>query len=296
MKKKRNWASILLALLGIGMIISAFVGYAPEYVDKNEGTQVYEDLVDDVVIMPTIPDEIPDETVPEQVIHGIPIQQRNAEEAAQIYPCVEVDNKALLSENSDYIGWLYIPGTNISYPVCQTDNNQYYLMRRFDGSYGWPGTVFLARRNYTIFDVHTVIYGHNMNNGTMFYQLTKYRNEDFAKEHPVWWFVTKDGQKMLFEVFAVDIVQKDDEHIYFNFFDPDDPEPERFQDRIDYLLEKSSFDMGVDVSHTTNIMTLSTCKGGSTRYVINGSLLWTFEPTDASEEANTELADIEPTE
>ena len=101
--------------------------------------------------------------------------------------------KALFNQNSDCIGWIYIPGTSVNYPVMHTPANpQKYLRRDFYGNYSQSGVPFLdSRCNLT--DTNLIIYGHNMRNGTMFSDVKNYANTDFRKAHPIIEFETADG-------------------------------------------------------------------------------------------------------
>lgn len=101
--------------------------------------------------------------------------------------------KELLMQNSDCIGWIYIPGTAVDYPVMHTPANpQKYLRRDFYGNYSQSGVPFLdARCNLT--DTNLIIYGHNMRNGTMFSDVKNYANTDFRNAHPIIEFETANG-------------------------------------------------------------------------------------------------------
>lgn len=101
--------------------------------------------------------------------------------------------KALFNQNSDCIGWIYIPGTSVNYPVMHTHANpQKYLRRDFYGNYSQSGVPFLdARCDLESSDL--IIYGHNMRNGTMFSELKNYTNADFRKKHPIIEFETANG-------------------------------------------------------------------------------------------------------
>ncbi|MBR1741869.1 MAG: class B sortase [Lachnospiraceae bacterium] len=86
--------------------------------------------------------------------------------------------------NPDWIGWLKIRGTTISYPVMQRKgDSEYYLHRDFDGNYSFYGTPFLDIRCDTGSD-NCFIYGHNINGGRMFGALHKYAGQDYYLEHP----------------------------------------------------------------------------------------------------------------
>ena len=119
------------------------------------------------------------------------------------------DLSGLFAQNSDCIGWLCIPDTQLSYPVMHTpDNPQKYLRRSFYGEYSQSGVPFLDWRCDLQSD-HLIVYGHNMKNGTMFSSLRNYTDPAFCAEHPVIEFQTADGVEQ-YTVFAVAAVQKTD--------------------------------------------------------------------------------------
>ena len=87
-------------------------------------------------------------------------------------------------KNPDWIGWLKIKGTGISYPVMQREgDSEYYLHRDFDGKYSFYGTPFLDSR-CTIDRDNCIVYGHNINGGRMFGALHAYSSESYYKDHP----------------------------------------------------------------------------------------------------------------
>lgn len=145
----------------------------PETADQTEGTEVTE---------PTEP--------------GIP------------YPVV--DFEALQQVNSDVIGWICIEGTKINYPIVQTTDNDYYLNRLVDRTYNGAGSIFMDFRNLPDFsDYHTVIYGHNMKNGTMFAPITDYKKKGFHEEHPVGMIMTPE-KNFRFEIIGGYVADPDD--------------------------------------------------------------------------------------
>ena len=108
-------------------------------------------------------------------------------------PAAERNIQALITENSDCIGWLSIDGTNISYPVMHTPSDpQKYLRRNFYGKYSQSGVPFLDGR-CDLQSSNLIIYGHNMRNGTMFSDLKRYVDRDFLNAHRTVKFETTDG-------------------------------------------------------------------------------------------------------
>lgn len=115
----------------------------------------------------------------------------------------------LFQDNSDCIGWIYIEGTNINYPVMHTpEAPQKYLKKDFYGSESSSGVPFMDYR--CTLDTNIIIYGHNMKNGTMFADLKKYLDDEFRNTHSVMEFESENGCES-YIVCDVRIVDKYDE-------------------------------------------------------------------------------------
>ena len=96
------------------------------------------------------------------------------------------DYSSVVKVNTDTVGWVKVPNTNIDYPVVQFSNNDYYLNHDFDKKYNYRGAIFMDyRNNPTEFDANTIIYGHNCYDKTMFSELDQYEKIDFYKKTPV---------------------------------------------------------------------------------------------------------------
>lgn len=95
----------------------------------------------------------------------------------------DVDFKSLLKYNNDIYAWIQIPKLSISYPVLQHKKiNDYYLTHNLDNSFGYPGCIFSETGSKKDFsDALTVLYGHNMKNGSMFGMLHRFDNTNFSK-------------------------------------------------------------------------------------------------------------------
>lgn len=100
----------------------------------------------------------------------------------------------VFAQNDDLIGWISIPGTRIDYPVMQTkDDPDFYLKHAFDKSYSNYGVPYAAENCDADISDNMVLYGHHMNNGSMFSDLCKYADEDFYREHKTIYFDTLGG-------------------------------------------------------------------------------------------------------
>lgn len=168
---------------------------------------------------------------------------------------------ALYEQNPDLIGWLRVEGAGIDLPVVQTPgDNEYYLRRGFDKFYAVGGTLFLDEQcAVTPADptANWLIYGHNMADGTMFGQLTRYRDEDFYHEHPTFTFDTLYETTTWQVVAALDTTLGADELPYYTFFDAGTKL--EWQQRVDAIRALALYNTGVEVQYGQQLLTLSTC-------------------------------------
>ena len=158
--------------------------------------------------------------------------------------------------NSECFGWISIAGTNINYPVMHTPSNpQKYLNKNFYGEYSYSGTPFLDAR-CSADSTNLIIYGHHMNNGTMFADLCNYTDYSYFTEHPTVVLETKDGA-FVYSVFSVMKVKSDDDWYKFLTTDLD----KTYEKWVSYAKIKSLYNTEITPVCGQQILTLSTCYG-----------------------------------
>ena len=161
----------------------------------------------------------------------------------------------LISMNSECFGWISIAGTNINYPVMHTPSNpQKYLNKNFYGEYSYSGTPFIDAR-CSADSTNLIIYGHHMNNGTMFADLCNYTDYSYFTEHPTVVLETKD-RAFAYSVFSAMKVKSDDWYRFTTV-----GTEKSYNSRIEYAKEKSIYDTGITPVYGQQILTLSTCYG-----------------------------------
>lgn len=169
-------------------------------------------------------------------------------------PCpIRVDFDALKAENPDVRGWLYMADSVISYPVLQGETNDTYLRHLPNGEYNTAGSLFIdsaCRGDMT--DLTTVIYGHNMHNGSMFAALESYKKQDFYDAHPLMWYLTPEGTFRL-NILAGLIVSAD--HPLYSLYETE----EDLESFLDYALSGSDFRSRYGQKHPEKLFILSTC-------------------------------------
>ena len=115
----------------------------------------------------------------------------------------KIDFEGLLEINDDIVGWIYIEGTDVNYPVLKGIDNDQYLFQSYKKKYLTAGSIYIDYRCSADFsDKHMVVYGHNMKNGTMFGQMDKYKTEEYLKEHSYVYIILPDGTWKKYQVFG----------------------------------------------------------------------------------------------
>ena len=172
---------------------------------------------------------------------------------------VTVDFASLQTACPDAVGWIQVSGIDaINYPVVHYTDDSYYLNHSWDGQSSRYGAIFVETANSGDFnDCHTLIYGHNMKDGSMFGGLKKYRDPSFYEEHGGMITLCLPGETRMYQIFSVHIAEADDEGVYTIGFAHD----EGFGSFLEALKQRSIYDTGVSVSAQDNVITLSTCSG-----------------------------------
>lgn len=196
--------------------------------------------------------------------------QQNEEKSQgeeELIPPITVDFDALKKVNEDVIGWIYVEALDISYPVVKGKDNDYYLHRTYEGTYNFAGTIFVDYENSSDFnDCNTIVYGHNMKNGSMFGTLSKFVKENaYEKSHYFWMLTPEKNYK--YEIFAAYTTGKTSD-TYTLFKGPG----EEFEQYAEKMKQNSEITVdNVTVGIKDKIMTLSTCTGNdATRFVVQG--------------------------
>lgn len=185
---------------------------------------------------------------------------------------VNVDFKQLQADYPDIVAWLYCPETAINYPVCQYDDNAYYLNRLPNGQYNSGGTLFVDCLNQKNFaDPNTIIYGHHMNDGSMFAKLVDYAYQDYYDKHPVMYLNTPKYNYRI-ELFAGYVTSADALDTTYRISFTDDNE---YNNVIDQIIAQSKFTSDVKPEPGDKILTLSTCtyEYDNARFVVQGKMV-----------------------
>ena len=196
-------------------------------------------------------------------------------EEPQIAVDLDIDYDALTKINSDFVGWIYYAPLELSYPIVRGIDNDYYTHYTFENEKNSSGAIFMDFLNKPDFShFNTIIYGHNMRNGTMFGSLKKLLNDpSIIEEDPYIYIFTRD-KIMMYEICAA-YITNDSSHTY----DLTQTAEEQ-ADYVEYIRDAATYyrdDTMLEESLTedTKLITLSTCHGlhTSNRTVIHGVLI-----------------------
>lgn len=190
------------------------------------------------------------------------------------------DMSAYVKVNSDVCSYILVPGTEISYPILYaTKDNDYYLNHNIDGTKGYPGCLYVEDCNCSSMqDCMTVIYGHNMKNGTMFGNLDYFKNEEYRQNHPYFFIYTADG----IQIYQIVICSSfGDEHIFsadyemidkgnYKFTGLTGEEPYQFETMITEYNSRDLYNGGYKVDEGDQFVVLSTCAQRNKRYLVVG--------------------------
>ncbi len=182
------------------------------------------------------------------------------------------------SQYKDFAGKFIVKGLNMDFPVMQTDNNSYYLKYTIDGKEDKHGALFVDYRNDLIsLDQNTIIYGHNMVDGTQFGMLNSYKKLSTYKACPVITFNTlyKDYKWKIFASFLINTKPEDDNGYVFNYLRTNFKDENEFNEFYNEVLQRSYFKTSVDVNFDDKILTMSTCSTAieDSRFVVMARLV-----------------------
>ena len=231
-KKRRSVIPILLIIIGIGLIVAA----AAIFINAQIGYKQASDSYDKIESQYT--------TVTDKDGDGVPT----------------IDFDALAQVNPEIVGWIYAPGTVINYPVLQTNNNSKYLNTLFDGTANASGAIFLDRDDTApgIVDQQTTIYGHHMNDGSMFNIISDTTDQDKFDQFKTVYYITRDATYKLTPL-ATKVVEDSYSAARTPNFSGDSSLQSYLNEVLDGASAKAS-DAADRAASASKIVTLVTCR------------------------------------
>lgn len=213
---------------------------------KEEPSQAEKLNLDEVIL---------DEVIIEETSSndGIDIVTNSPAISSKSYNIQKSPYKELITRNSDYIGWIQLEDTNVNYPIVKSQDNDYYLKRNFDQAYDEKGTIYMDYRNFGLgFDQHTIIYGHNMKDGSMFGDLKLFKDESYALSNR--YIQIEDLYKTRTYLVIASYYDIADSSIIQTYFSDD-----TYEKYLEVILDKSQIDYGYELNTSDQLLTLVTC-------------------------------------
>ena len=269
LKIKKSTLIRLIALAACAVLaITAVLVLTKETREKQRGGSVYDSMNNKYTTKgDTAKDDDSDGGKGEET----PTEEENGSGAVSEEVPFQVDYDSLKAVNDDYVGWLYMEGSGISYPVVRGTDNTKYLSVLITGEANSNGTLFVDAINKGDFsDPNTIIYGHNMDStGEMFGTLKSYREGSSYSASPYFYIITKN-KTYRYSIVSVATVPSTDK-VYDVFSEKGDT----FREWIDYILSISAIETDTSmVTEDSDFVTLSTCymHGNDYRDVVIGCL------------------------
>ena len=240
----KKYIIILLLLIVILAISSFFI--IKEFAENKKETDIYDELQEIVIEENT---DIDTKNVDTEI-------EKSEGESSNKY---NLENIAKI--NSDVVGWIKIENTNIDYPVMQ--NGDYYLHRNIYKNYSSHGTPYLAEYCNIQYSDNLIIYGHHMNDNSMFAQLDNYKKHSFYENHKYIKFYSYYNGKTIEKTYEVAIafktvVYSDKGFKYYNYTNFSDVQ--ELNDFIENCRKLEFYNTGIDINYGDKLITLSTCE------------------------------------
>lgn len=276
-KKKGGKAQLAVFLIALCVFIISGVRLLGILKDYRDSNAEYEEITDDFTHRrdgTAASSDAAAASAPAPAENGMGEEQDIIEDAG---PPLSVDWASLQAINPDIVGWIYVDGEpSISYPVLHADDNDYYLHRTFRKEHKYAGSIFMECSNNPDFaDPDTIVYGHNMRNGSMF-GLLKFLEDKYA-EHPYFWILTPNGNYRyhIYAMFRTDVSSA----VYTLF-------PEQNEEFLEWeqnLQKASAVPNSVPLTKNDKTVILSTCTSDkSKRTVVIGKCVSSVKPKRAA--------------
>ena len=254
--KRKIQTGIVIGIFSV-IIIACLISIFPRMYTENKEKEAFRQLAE--IVTEETTDTTIEETIRKPNLLKVSDFDNEVQDEQTVYYTTYYEPHSiseLISMNSECFGWISIADTNINYPVMHTPSNpQKYLNKNFYGEYSYSGTPFFDAR-CSADSTNLIIYGHHMNNGTMFADLCNYTDYSYFAEHPTVVLETKDGV-FAYSVFSVMKVKSDDDWYRFTSVGTE----KSYEKKISYAKEKSIYDTEITPVYGQQILTLSTCYG-----------------------------------
>jgi len=217
------------------------------------------------------PNQYEDETSTEQPENTTTEQQQQPQQATINTNFINVNLNYYLQKNSETVAWLQVNGTKVNYPVVQHKDNDYYLEHDFYQRKTTNGWIFADyRNNFENFNNNTIIYGHNLINDSMFGTIPHLLNKNwFNNPNNHYIKLSTKNTNTIWQIFSVYKIEPTTDYLQTKF-----NSTASYQEFLNKLKNRSSYNFNLNLNYTDKIITLSTCDDiGTKRVAIHAKLI-----------------------
>ena len=249
LKSSRKFKIFILTILLVLIVCSIL--YILKYYNDINNAKKQSNLLNEISIDKTIATQKENNTVENNNIESEPIKSERI-----------LKLEELQKENPDIKAWIEIENTQISYPVLQYSDNDYYMNHNYKKEQTIIGSIFLDK-NYC-WDPpssNLLIYGHNIKNGTMFQNLLNYKSKTFYEQHPTIRFTTntEDANYEIISAFTSRVYYKYEQNVFRYYYFINANNENEFNEFVQNAKSSSFYDTGKTAKYGDQLMTLSTC-------------------------------------
>lgn len=157
--------------------------------------------------------------------------------------------------NPQITAWITIPGADISYPIVQGSDDEFYLQHNFEGKEDLFGCIFLGcAHSKDLTDTHSFLYGHNMEGDMMFANLNRYEQPEFLRQCPQIEITTPE-RKFFYKIFSVEQAAPQSEAFIYGY----ELSTPAYKQQLEILQKNSMYETGVEADDSQPMVTLITC-------------------------------------
>lgn len=250
---------VLLEILFVLLFIYAGMQLYGIYRDYHRASEEYDVLAEELVTEIPVKEKEDQEEEKETSVLDLPYDYE--------VPQYEVDLKSAKAQNPDTAGWIILPDSRINYPIVKSKDNTEYLTRTFEGQTANSGSIFIDMNcNADFSNDNTIIYGHNMKNGSMFHALNQMTDKEYFWRHHIFCIDLGNGFENYEVISCYETVETDLSSWQISF-----ESRESYEEWLKSVTKRCNYDCAdYDADKTT--ITLSTCRGksgGPGRFIVH---------------------------
>lgn len=243
--------------IGIAIVMVAAVGLVVVFLDYNSANRLYERTEENFIIITSTQENEAEELIVSEAVDDVQVPW---------YEQITVDFDSLKEINADIVGWIYFENEAISYPILKGITNDTYINTTYLGKSSRAGSIFMDSNNASDFeDFHSIIYGHNMRNKSMFGKLSAYyRDTDYYSDHRYFRIITPE-KVYRYEIIAAKRINADNP--IYDLSNVKNYDADEYVQS--FIMNGSILGIGVTACDSDHYITLSTCTSGDERFVVS---------------------------